>query len=116
MSDVLRVGYVHLKVTDLEEAKKHYQDILGLRVIHQDRDNKLYFKAWDEWDHHHLVLEEGGTGLTKFGVKVKGIDNLEYFEKKIQQFGCTTTRMSKGENYGVSEGVRVVLPSEHVME
>jgi catechol 2,3-dioxygenase len=116
MSDVLRIGYLHLKVTDLAEAKNHYQDILGLRVIHQDQDNKLYFKAWDEWDHHHLVLEEGGTGLTKFGVKVKGLDNLDYFEKKIQQFGCSTTRMSKGENYAVGEGVRVVLPSEHVME
>jgi len=112
---VIRLGYVHLRVTDLNEARRHYEDILGLKVVHEEF-GKLYLKAWDEWDHHHLVLEEGGTGLSKFGFKVTGPESLEKFEKSIAAFGCTVNRMSKGENYAVGEGLRTELPSGHVME
>ena len=65
---VIRLGYVHLRVTDLEEARNHYSNTLGMEVVHEE-PGKLYLKCWDEWDHHSLVLEEGGVGLVKFGYK-----------------------------------------------
>ncbi|HHY68116.1 MAG TPA: catechol 2,3-dioxygenase [Alicyclobacillus sp.] len=112
---VIRLGYVHLRATDNSEARKHYEDVLGLKLMHEEPD-RLYYKAWDEWDHHHLVLEQGGLGLNKFGFKVTGPEALDEFERKTRQFGCTVMRMSKGENLAVGEGLRVVLPSEHIME
>lgn len=112
---VMRLGYVHIRVTDLEAARSHYADTLGMRVVHEDGDC-LYFKAWDEYDHHSVVLQGGGVGLVKFGFKVQGSDDLEIFEKRVQAFGCVTERMSKGENLAVGDGLRVVLPSEHVLE
>ena len=33
-----------------------------------------------------------------------------------QQFGCIVERMSAGENPEVGDGVRIILPSEHVLE
>ena len=69
-SAVIRLGYVHLRVTDLEEARNHYSNTLGMEVIHEE-PGKLYLKCWDEWDHHSLVLEEGGVGLVKLGYKVE---------------------------------------------
>ena len=30
----------------------------------------MYYRGWDEWDHHSIVLEEGGVGLVKIGYKV----------------------------------------------
>jgi catechol 2,3-dioxygenase len=112
---VMRLGYVHTRVTDLEEARSHYADTLGMRVV-AEGDGRLYFKAWDEYDHHSVVLEEGGVGLVKLGYKVERAEDIELFEKRIQSFGCLTERMSKGDNLSVGDGIRVVLPSDHVME
>ena len=114
-SAVIRLGYVHLRVTDLEEARNHYSNTLGMEVVHEE-PGKLWLKCWDEWDHHSLVLEEGGVGLVKFGYKVESDDALADFERRAQQFGATTGRVSKGENLTVGDGVRLTLPSEHVME
>ena len=36
MSAVIRLGYVHLRVTDLEEARNHYSNTLGMQVVHEE--------------------------------------------------------------------------------
>ena len=66
---VMRLGYVHARVTDLAEAKRHYGNTMGLYPMHE-QPGQVYYKAWDEYDHHSLVLEEGGVGLVKLGYKV----------------------------------------------
>src|ERR687883_56988 len=88
-SAVIRLGYVHIRVTDLEEARNHYTNTLGMDVVHEE-PGKLWLKCWDEYDHHSLVLEEGGVGLVKLGYK--------------------------GENLTVGDGVRITLPSEQNIE
>lgn len=112
---VMRLGYVHARVTDLPEALGHYHDTLGLQVVAQ-QPGVAFLKAWDEYDHHSLVIEEGGVGLVKLGYKVEHADDIELYEKRAQQFGVITERMSAGENLAVSDGLRIVLPSDHVLE
>ena len=102
-------------MTDLEEARDHYSNTLGMSVVHEE-PGKLHLKCWDEWDHHSLVLEEGGVGLVKLGYKCSSDDDLAEFEKRCSQFGATTGRFSRGENMTVGDGVRVTLPSEHTLE
>ncbi|MES4889585.1 catechol 2,3-dioxygenase [Streptomyces sp. NPDC096012] len=112
---VMRLGYVHARVTDLDEARSHYGGTLGMKQVHQEQ-GVAYYKAWDEWDHHSVVLEEGGVGLVKLGYKVARSTDLDDFERRAAAFGCLTERMSRGENVGIGDGVRVVLPSDHVVE
>jgi catechol 2,3-dioxygenase len=112
---VMRLGYVHTRVTDLAESRKHYADTLGMSVVAEE-PGKLFLKAWDEYDHHSVVLEEGGVGLVKLGYKVERSTDLDEFENRAQAFGAITERMSKGDNQSVGDGVRIVLPSEHVLE
>ena len=112
---VMRLGYAHVRVTDLAEAKDHYANTLGLYQTAAD-DGKVYYKGWDEWDHHSVVLEEGGVGVVKFGWKVEHSSDIDDIERKAQQFGCTVERMSKGENIEVGDGIRFTTPSEHVFE
>ena len=65
---VLRLGYVHMRVTDLEEAKRHYGYTMGLMPAREE-PGRAFYKGWDEWDHHSVVLEEGGVGLVKDGLQ-----------------------------------------------
>jgi len=112
---VLRLGYVHVRVTDLEQAKRHYGHTMGLYATHEE-PGRAYFKGWDEWDHHSVVLEEGGVGLVKLGYKVADAADLDLYEKRAEQFGCLVERMSAGDNPEVSDGVRVVLPNTQTLE
>jgi catechol 2,3-dioxygenase-like lactoylglutathione lyase family enzyme len=40
---VMRLGYVHARVTDLEEAKQHYGTTLGLKPMREE-DGRVFFK------------------------------------------------------------------------
>lgn len=112
---VMRLGYIHVRVTDLEEARDHYSNTLGMEVVHEE-PGRLHLKCWDEWDHHSLVLEEGGVGVVKMGYKCSSADDLADYEKRSAAFGATTGRFSSGENMTVGDGVRITLPSEHTIE
>jgi catechol 2,3-dioxygenase len=112
---VTRLGYVHARVTDLSDAKSHYGSTMGLYPVHETQD-RIYYKGWDEWDHHSVVLESGGVGLVKLGFKVSAPSDIEQIEKAAQAFGAVTERMSAGENLEVGDGLRIVAPSAHVIE
>lgn len=112
---VMRLGYVHLRNEDLEAAKSHYGNTLGMQLV-QGSGDTVYFKAWDEYDHHSVVVESGGSGLVKLGYKVASTDDLDDIEHRIGRFGAFQHRMSKGENFAVGEGIRAVLPSGHTIE
>ncbi len=112
---ILRLGYLHVRVTDMAEARRHYVETMGLKVTAEE-EGKIYLKGWDEWDHHSVVLEEGGVGVNKLGFKVNSVDDLTSFENRARAFGATVERMSKGENLEVGEGFRVISPSGHTVE
>ena len=112
---VMRLGYVHLRVTDLEEARDHYSNTLGMEVVHEE-PGKLYLKCWDEWDHHSLVLEEGGVGLVKLGYKCRPRTTWPSSRSAPSSSARRPDGSARGENLTVGDGVRITLPSEHTLE
>ena len=112
---VMRLGYAHLRVEDLNAAKRHYADTLGMRVT-AEGGGRIHLKGWDEFDHHSIVLEEGGTGLASLGYKCQNADDLALYEDRARAFGVTVERMSNGDNLAVGDGLRVTLPSEQIVE
>lgn len=87
----------------------------GLYLTREEPD-KLYFKGWDEWDHHSVVLEAGGVGVVKFGFKVFDPAELDLYEARALRLGFPVERMSAGDNPEVSDGIRCILPNQHVVE
>ena len=55
MARVLRLGRVELKVLDLDKSVDYYTNVIGLEETGRMGDS-VYLKAWDEYDHHSVIL------------------------------------------------------------
>lgn len=109
---VMRLGYVHVRVSDMGAAQHHYQEVLGLQRTDQ-RGGKVFFKGWDEWDHHSVVLEEGGAGLVKMAFKVEREEDLDELENRMAKFGVQLTRRHRNEEHAIGDAIEATLPSGH---
>jgi len=58
MTGVIRPGHCSLRVLDMEAAVKHYTEVVGLLETDRDEKGRVYLKAWDEQDHHSIILRE----------------------------------------------------------
>ena len=116
---IMRMGYAHVRVTDMTEAKNHYASTLGLYETLEDTspegNKRVFYKGWDEWDHHSVVLEEGGVGVVKYGWKVEHEADIDDVEAKAKAFGLTVERMSKGDNPEIGDGIRSIVPTSSVV-
>ncbi len=71
LTGVLRPGHVQLRVLDLPAAVKHYTEVLGLIETARDAQGRVFLKAWDEHDHHSVVLREADEpGMDYMGFRV----------------------------------------------
>ena len=112
---VMRMGYLHVKVTDLAEARHHYAEVLGLYPTLED-DGRVFFKGWDEWDHHSLVIEQGGVGFGRCGYKCETSEDVARVEARATSFGYPVRRMAAGELPEVGDGISITLPSGHQLD
>ncbi len=114
---VMRPGHIQLRVLDLEESVDFYRKVLGLVETGRDSAGRVYFKAWDERDHHSLILREADrAGMDYIGFKVRNQAALDQLEGDLQAFGVATERIAAGELLETGERVRFTLPTGHVME
>ena len=66
MARVMRIGRVELKVLDLEKSVDYYTNVIGLEETGRMGDS-VYLKAWDEFDHHSVILTKSNTaGIGSF--------------------------------------------------
>jgi catechol 2,3-dioxygenase len=113
---IMRLGRVELRVMDLEKAVDYYTKVIGLEETGRS-EGRVYLKAWDEWDHHSVVLkQEDSPGLDHLAFKVEKLEDLASFEKKIEQFGCIVRRVSNGTRLAEGQAIRFELPTGHNVE
>ncbi|MBS0345109.1 MAG: catechol 2,3-dioxygenase [Proteobacteria bacterium] len=117
MTGVLRPGHMQLRVLDLEEGVNHYKNVLGLIETGRDAQGRVYFKAWDERDHHSLILREAeSAGMDFFAFKVADKATLEKLNGDLRAYGVQTERIPAGELLETGERVRFEIPSGHQIE
>jgi catechol 2,3-dioxygenase len=113
---IMRIGRAELRVLDLEQSVDYYTNVIGLDVVGSEQ-GRVYLKAWDEFDHHSLILQEADSpGVDHFAFKVENEYDLATFEKRIEQFGLSLKRVSNGTRLAEGEAIRFELPTGHQME
>lgn len=116
MKGVLRLGEVQIRVTDMKEARVHYGDRMGLRETLVDDQGLVYYKAWDEKDHHSVVLREAdAAGLDHFAFKVYDDGTLEDLRGRIIEFGIEVEEVPAGVYPKSGRRLKFTLPTGHEM-
>lgn len=114
ISGVMRPGFVQLRVMDMEEAIKHYRDMVGLDLVGKGEDGRVYLKAGDEFDRHSVILREADSpGMDCMGFKVSDVATLENFKTKLVDLGLKVSDIPAGEQPGVGPRVRFIAPTGH---
>ena len=115
---VLRLGEIGIRVLDLDDARTHYVDRMGLHEVMTDETNRqIYLKAWDEHDHHSVVLREADeAGLDYVAYKVFDDATLDDLEPKIEKFGISVSPIEAGVYPKSGRRLEFTLPSGHRMQ
>ncbi len=115
---VMRPGHVQIRVLDMEEAVKHYRDLLGLIDVGSDAQGRHYFKGWTEVDRFSVVLRETDeAGMDFMGFKVVDEATLDRLRQELQNFGGLNVQdIPANELQGCGRRVRFTAPSGHVFE
>src|SRR5450631_155473 len=119
MTGVLRPGHVVIRVLEMAPALKHYTEILGLTEVARDGKGRVFLKAWDEHDHHSVVLRQADeAGMDYLGWKVDSPATLKKLAGDIEKSGlCADLEwIPAGEHPKTGERFRFTIPTGHVME
>ncbi len=46
---VMRIGHINIRVLDMDAARHHYENVIGLLYADQDEKGNVYLRGWDEW-------------------------------------------------------------------
>jgi catechol 2,3-dioxygenase len=117
LRSVLRLGEVAIRVLDMKVSKQHYGDRMGLHEVMTDADGRVYYKAWDEHDHHSIVLREADApGMDYLAFKVYDDQTLNDLELKIRAFGLEVSHIEAGVYPKSGRRLQFTLPSGHLMQ
>ena len=99
-AEILRLGHVEYRVTDLGRARSFYVDLLGFVETGRDR-TRVYLRGLEERDHHSLVLRHApAPGVSHFAFRVAAPDDLQRLHRRCTARGLPTRWIEAGEEAG----------------
>lgn len=111
---VLRPGFVQVRVLDRKQSLEHYRDRVGLDLVSEPPDGRIYLKGYDEFDRHSVVLREADRpGLDLMGWKVDSDGTLTEFEHRLKDAGVEVSNIDPGELAGVGRRIAFTSPTGH---
>lgn len=113
ISGVMRPGYIELRVMDLQEAITHYRDRMGLELAGQS-DGVAYLRAFDEFDHHSVMLREADRpGLERVGFKVARDDDLNMLKARLETLDVAVEQHPADAAQHIGRRLSFVAPTGH---
>jgi catechol 2,3-dioxygenase len=119
----VRIGHVHLRVSDLDRATSFYRDVLGFDVTVYGSDHEHDFLSAGGY-HHHIGLNtwqseggtpppEGHTGLLHFAILYPDRRELARAVERLLEHGYP---IREAEDHGVSVAVYLSDPDGNGIE
>jgi catechol 2,3-dioxygenase len=119
----VRIGHVHLRVSDLNRATSFYRDVLGFDVTVYGSDHQHDFLSAGGY-HHHIGLNtwhskggtpppEGHTGLQHFAILYPDRRELARAVERLLEHGYP---IRNAEDHGVSISVYLSDPDGNGIE
>lgn len=94
---VMCIGYVSLKVMDMDVVVWYYENVLGMKIIMKDKVGNVYFKCWDEWDKYLVILILlDQVGMNYLVYKVEKEVDFEVLQQKIEVWGVKIIMFDEG--------------------
>jgi catechol-2,3-dioxygenase len=87
---VFQLGYVALATPDVERAKRHYQQSLGMTEVERGGDGSIYLSIG--YSHHDIVLRPAKEkALLNVGFQLKPHIKVGDFARDVRQIGLNAT-------------------------
>ncbi len=113
---VMRIGHLNLRVMDMEAAKRHYTEVIGMKVTMEDKAGNVYLKCWDEWDRYSIMLSPSDrAGMDHVAYKVRREADLDNLQASIEKYGIKTTMLPEGSLPATGRMLQFKMPSGHEM-
>lgn len=111
---VLRPGFVQVRVLDMDAALVHYRDRIGLDVVSEEPDGRVYLRGYDEFDRHSVILREAdAAGMDLMGWKVDADASLVEFEHRLKAVDLEVAHVEAGEQPGIGRRISFTAPTGH---
>jgi catechol 2,3-dioxygenase len=112
---VCKLGHVKLSTPDIDASLRFFRDLVGLDVIGED-SGEVYLRAWNEHDHHSLVLSEGPTAVDHIALRASSPEHLEALAVDLRAHGTDVEEVAAGAELGQGDAIRFVSPQGHPWE
>lgn len=108
---IAHVAHAELRVNDLDASREFFTEVLGL-FVSDEEDGRVYLRAWQDWDHHSLVLTQAATsGLEHLAWRVSDAGSLQAYERQLTSLGIETHWVPGGSELGHGDALRFRTPS-----
>ena len=85
--EIAKLGYVALVTPDLEKSLVFFRDVIGLEIT-EEVNGVYYLRAWGDFQHHTLSLEQGDRGYVRhIGWRTKNREDVLLFKERLEQDG-----------------------------
>lgn len=115
LSGVLRAGLAQIRVLDLKKSIEFYAKHLGLDEVGYTADGRFMLKAYDEFDHHSVVLREAHEpGIDLFGFKCLDEATVDRIKAETIAFGFPVEEIAANSDQpGFGRRIDVLTSTGH---
>ncbi|HKM14792.1 MAG TPA: catechol 2,3-dioxygenase [Marinospirillum sp.] len=114
---VMRPGHVQIRVLDLDEAVKHYVELIGLIETGRDDQGRVFLKGWTEVDKYSVILREADEpGMDFMGFKCVDEATLDSLAADVSKLGIEVKEIPAGDLPDCGRRMQFVAPTGHTFE
>ena len=108
---VAHIGHIELLVPSIEASTEFFENMLGLYVSDR-REGRVFLRAWQDFDHHTLVLGEGPkAALGHVGWRVPERSDAEAIERSLDARGIESRWCPAAEGIGHGDTLSFTTPA-----